>query len=106
MLVLSTGISGSGRDEYLEKVSNYAAKHGKRIKSYNVGDLLLEQAGKIGIHLTPENVLNANPAVINSVRSAVFENLSRRLTDDLKKYHAVFVNVHALFYWKKVFSRA
>lgn len=106
MLVLSTAISGSGRDEYLEKVSRYAEKHGKKIKHYNIGDLLFEQAEKIGVHLTSENILNANPAVINSIRSAVFENLSRSLHPDLKKYHAVFINAHALFYWKKVFSRA
>lgn len=106
MLVITTAISGSGRNEYLEKVKEYALRRGKKIKIYPVGDMILEHAQNIGVRLTPENVLNANPSVTNSVRSAVFERITRELPKALKENHAVVINVHAVFFWKKVFQRA
>jgi len=106
MLVLITATSGSGRKDYLEKVRKYALKHNKKIKIYNVGEMIFEQAEKIGIYLTHENVLNAHPSVISSVRSAVFEKITSDLPHDLKNNDAVIINIHAVFYWKKVFTRA
>ncbi|OGF62009.1 hypothetical protein A2926_01445 [Candidatus Giovannonibacteria bacterium RIFCSPLOWO2_01_FULL_44_40] len=106
MLVITTAISGSGRNEYLEKVKEHALSHGKKIKIYPVGDMILEHANAIGVRLTPENVLNANPSVTNSVRSAVFERITKELPRALNENHAVVINIHAMFFWKKVFQRA
>lgn len=106
MLIITTSISGSGRNEYLEKVREYSQRRGKKIKLYPVGDMILEHADKIGVRLTPENILNANPAVTNSVRSAVFERITRELPKELRQNHAVVINIHAMFYWKKIFQRA
>ena len=75
MLIVTTAISGSGRNEYLEKLLAYSGKAQKKIKIYHVGDMLFDHAKKTGVNLTPENVLNSNPAVINAIRSAVFENI-------------------------------
>ncbi len=105
MLIVTTAISGSGRGEYLEKLQQYASNHGKKIKIYHVGDLLFEQAKKTRIPLTPENILNSNPAVINATRSAVFENILAELPKALREHDAVIINVHAMFFWKHVFAR-
>lgn len=106
MLLITTGISGSGRKEYLREFEKYAKLHGKKVKVYYVGDLLFEQAEKIGIAIGPESVLNANPSVINSLRSAVFENILLSLPRELKKNDAVILSIHSFFYWKKIFTRA
>lgn len=105
MLIVTTAISGSGRMEYLEGLQAYAARNKKKIKIYHVGDMLFEHAQKTGLTLTPENILNSNPAVINAVRSAVFEAIMAELPKVLRAYDAVIVNVHAMFFWKNVFQR-
>ena len=106
MLLITTGISGSGRKHYLKKFEEYAKLHKKKVKVYYVGDMLFEQAKKIGVEITEENVLNANPSVLNSLKSAVLENILTALPNDLKKNDAVILNIHSFFYWKKIFTRA
>jgi adenylate kinase len=106
MLIITTGISGCGRKDYLEKFQKMAAAHKKKIKIYNVGEMLFEQATKIGLNITHESVLNANPYVLNALRSAVFEFILGELSKDVKNNDAVIINVHSIFFWKKIFMRA
>lgn len=106
MLIIATAISGSGRKEYLQEFEKYAKRHKKSVKIYYVGDMLFEQAKKISFPITAENVLNTNPFVLSSLRSAVFENILITLPQDLKKYDAVILSLHSFFYWKKIFTRA
>ncbi len=106
MLLITTSISGSGRKEYLQSFEEYAKRHKKRVKIYYVGDMLFEQAKRIGIPITAENVLNTNPFVLNSLRSAVFESIHMTLPADLRKNDAVILSIHSFFYWKKIFTRA
>ncbi len=106
MLIIATAISGSGRKGYLKEFEEFAKSHRKKVKIYYVGDMLFEQAKKIGVPITAENVLNTNPFVLSSLRSAVFENILITLPKDLKQYDAVILSVHSFFYWKKIFTRA
>ncbi len=106
MLIITTAISGSRRKDYLQNLKKYAKQFGKRVKLYDVGQMMLEHSNSIGINLTPENILNAPPSVISAVRSAVFEKIAGELPRELKKNHAVFINIHAMFFWRKVFIRA
>ena len=105
-LIITTAISGSRRKEYLEKLEERAKANGKKIKIYNVGQLMLDHSKDIGVNFTAENVLNAPPSVINAVRSAVFERIAGELPKVMKTNDAVFINIHAFFYWKNVFLRA
>ena len=106
MLVIATSISGSGRKEYLNELVGYAKKLGKKVKVYHVGQMIFEHAKKVGVHLTPENVLNANPSVISAIRGAVFENILANLSKDRKANDAVIISIHSIFLWKKRFMRA
>lgn len=105
MLIITTGISGSGRKEHLQAFQKLAERNGKRVKIYHVGQMLFEQAKKAGVNISPVNVLNANPYVVNSLRSAVFESILAELPKALKTYDAIFINVHSFFFWKKTFMR-
>ncbi len=105
MLVITTGISGSGRKEQCTTLEKFAQRNGKRIKIYHVGQMLFDQAAKAGVNISPVNVLNTSPHVINSLRSGVFEGIAAELPKALKQYDAVFINVHSFFYWKKTFMR-
>ena len=106
MLIITTGISGCDRKEHLALHEKFAKSHKKTVKLYHVGQMIFEQAEKIGITLTAENVLNANPHALNSLRGAVFEIILSSLKKDLKTYDAVFINIHAFFLWKKIFIKA
>lgn len=106
MLIIATSISGSGRKEYLNNLAEYAKKSGKKVKIYHVGQMLFDHAKKVGIHLTPENVLNANPSVISAIRGAVFENILANLPRDRKENDVVIISIHSIFFWKKRFMRA
>lgn len=106
MLVIATSISGSRRKEHLNELAEYAKKLGKKVKIYHVGQMLFEHAKKVGVHLTPENVLNANPSVISAIRGAVFENILANLPKDRKTNDVVIISIHSIFLWKKRFMRA
>lgn len=106
MLIITTSISGSGRKDYLLEFEAMAKRNKKSVKIYHVGDMIFAQAEKVGVNISHENVLNANPSVLNSLRSAVFETIMGELTQNLKKYDAVIINVHSFFFWKKIFIRA
>ena len=105
MLVITTGISGCGRKGYLDDFAALAKKNDKNVKIYHVGEMMFEHAKKIGINISRENVLNANPNVINSIRSTIFEAILSELPQVLKKHDAVFINIHSFFFWKKIFMR-
>ncbi len=106
MLIITTAISGSRRKEYLKNLRDYARQFGKRVKSYDVGQMMLDHSAAIGVNLTPDNILNSPPSVISAVRSAVFEKIAGELPGELKRNDVVFINIHAMFFWKKVFVRA
>jgi len=106
MLIITTAISGSRRKEYLRRFEERAKKEGKKIKIYHVGEMMLEHSRAIGINFKLENILNSPPSVINAVRSAVFEKITAELPLELKRNHVVFINIHTMFFWKKVFLRA
>ena len=106
MLVIATSISGSRRKEHLNELEEYAKKLGKKVKVYHVGQMLFEHAKKVGVHLTPENVLNTNPSVISAIRGAVFENILANLPKDRKANDVVIISIHSIFLWKKRFMRA
>lgn len=106
MLIIATSVSGSGRKEHLTELANYAKKFGKKVKIYHIGQMLFEHAKKVGIHLTQENILNANPSVINAIRGAVFENILANLPKDRRENDVVIISIHSIFFWKDRFMRA
>ncbi len=106
MLIITTGISGCGRKEYLEKFKKIAQTHNKKVKIYDTGDMIFDQAAKIGVNITHESVLNTNPHVLNALRSSAFEAVLAELPKELKKNDVVIINIHSFFFWKKIFVRA
>jgi len=106
MLIIATSVSGSGRKEYLNELTDYAKKFGKKIKIYHVGQMLFEHAKNVGIHLTPENILNANPSVIHAIRGAVSESILANLPKDRRENDVVIISIHSIFFWKDRFVRA
>ncbi len=100
MVVVTTSVSGSRRDEYLSKFKAYAEARGKKIKIYHVGDMLFEQAEQIGVKLNRKNILNTNKQTLNAIRSAVFERIVSEIPSLVSDGFLIIVDNHASFYWK------
>lgn len=105
-IIIATGISGSGRKEYLDKFAKYSASLGKKVKIYHVGQMMLELAERDGLNITPKNILNTNRHTMQALRSAVYESIIRTLKEDHKKFDAVVISIHGFFYWKRTFHHS
>jgi adenylate kinase len=105
-VIIATGISGSGRKEYLDKFERYASSLGKKVKVYQVGKLMLERAKQDGLNITPKNILNTNKHTMLALRSAVYESILKDFERDKKIYDCVIVSIHGFFYWKKTFHHS
>lgn len=105
-VIICTGISGSGRKEYLDRFVLYAGKLGKKVKVHHVGQLMIERAKRDGLNITPKNILNTNRHTMQALRSGVYESILRSFKDDHKKYDLIVVSIHGFFYWKKTFHHS
>ncbi len=100
IVVATTAVPGSRRDEYLAAFQQYAENHGKRVKICDIGKLLFEQAENIGIFLTPEKVLNTPLPTLNAIRATVLERILQDLPELKKEFDVIILNIHAFFYWR------
>ena len=105
-VIICTGISGSGRKEYLDQFALYSGKLGKRVKVHHVGQLMLERAKRDGLNINSKNILNTNKHTMQALRSGVYESILRSLKDDHKNYDVIIVSIHGFFYWKKTFHHS
>ncbi len=102
MITFVTGISGSGRRDYLDKFMKFAKKKGKNIKVFHVGEMILEQSRKMDMNITKKNILNTSPYTLKALRSAVFE----KIVYESRKHKNVIVETHGTFFWKHIFTNA
>lgn len=105
-VIIVTGISGSGRKEYLDRFERYAASLGKKVKIYHVGQLMLARAKADGLNITPKNILNTNRHTMQALRSAVYESILKGFERDKRTHDAVIISIHGFFYWKKTFHHS
>lgn len=98
MIILATGVSGSGKLQYFKEVKALAEKNETSIKIYSIGDLLFKLAREAGEKLNKENILNMpTPALIGYVQ-AVYERIER----EIQPKDSAILNTHALFFWRRL----
>lgn len=96
MIVWCTGISGSGRKDYLREVEEYFQEQGQRCRVFEFGELLAKVQDETRLADDATTLLDGNPVVLNVQRKAAF----RRLMDDLRNWPAgdvAIVSNHASF---------
>ncbi len=92
MVIVFTGMVGLDKKRYLEKVCDYAGKHGKEVTVCNVGDMMYEEAPDI----TPGKILDIPLKRLHSLRRSVFKDVIAKA----KKAQNLIVNTHATFRWR------
>lgn len=96
MIVWCTGISGSGRGDYLRDVHAYFAARGQDCEVYEFGDLLAKVQDETRIADDATTLLDGNPEVLRAHRMAAFDSLLRRLQQRPASSYS-FVSTHACF---------
>ena len=99
MKVFCTGISGSGRGEYIERFIKYSKDHGKNIKVLDVGKMIFDTSKKLGRKIKEEKILNLSISTLNWLRAVVFERILREIYEN--KNADYIVSSHTTFRWKK-----
>ena len=98
MIVVTTAISGSGEKQYLAKFEKYATDKGKKIKIFNVGEMILERAKLSRQKINPNNILNMRPDTMQALRSGVFENILREVPLLKREGYSIIVNIQINFF--------
>src|SRR5688572_373839 len=96
MIVWCSGISGSGRKDYLREVASYFAEQGQRCKVFEFGDLLAKVQDETRLADDATTLLDGNPVVLHVQRRAAF----RRMMDELRDWPAddvAIISNHASF---------
>ncbi|OYT61851.1 MAG: hypothetical protein B6U69_02815 [Thermofilum sp. ex4484_15] len=99
MKVVCTGISGSGRVEYLNKVITASRKEGKPLELMNIGEMMFEAAKRLGREIKEEKILDIPQPTLDWLRAAVFEQVLRRIYSNEGRDY--IISTHAAFRWKK-----
>src|SRR3989338_6832360 len=102
MRIFCTGVSGCDKAAYIGEALRLAKRHGISAKHFHVGDLFLKEALRRRRNLSALNILNVSKDTRGDWLSTVFERVLR----DVRGTEHSVINTHAVFYWKKVFSRA
>lgn len=96
VIVWCSGISGSGRKDYLREVAAYFAAHGRRCVVLEFGELLAQVQDETRIADDATTLLDGNPVVLDVQRKAAV----RRLLDELRGLSAddvAIISNHACF---------
>ncbi|RLE74375.1 MAG: hypothetical protein DRJ44_07545 [Thermoprotei archaeon] len=98
MIILATGISGTGKLEYLRSVAQEAGD----AEIFDVGEKMFEKSRQLGIEIPEGKILDLDTYALHYLRAAVFEELLKQLN----QYRGasskdLVISTHACFRWKK-----
>jgi len=97
---IATGISGSGRVEFLEEVAKAANAAGPRLVAYDVGAMLREEFERNGFPFVDARILDADPQTLRLARASVVKSIQiAMLKNPAIQCH--IVGVHATFRWRQ-----
>lgn len=99
VIIFATGISGSGRLEYLKDVAEVSDG---RIDIVDIGDLMFTKSEQLGIEIPEGKILDLDPFALNYLRAVTFEEILRmspKYRGDSDK--DLILSTHTCFRWKK-----
>ncbi|MCS7104226.1 MAG: hypothetical protein NZ954_01490 [Thermofilaceae archaeon] len=100
MIIFATGISGSGRLNYLEEA---AADSGGKLKVVDIGKRMFEKSAELGIRIPDGKILDMDPLALDYLRAVTFEELLK----EAELYRGpgsevdLVISTHVCFRWKK-----
>jgi len=102
LIAVCTGMSGSGRNEYISLVKDIAIGKGKELIEVHIGQQMYKKSKELGYPIPNGTILDTSERQLDYLRGLVLEEL---LTiKDQKK--DILVNTHACFRWHKHLTKA
>lgn len=103
--VVITGIPGSGSTDFCIR---YCALDGIKVKSYNMGDMLLEiaQESPQKTFITAETLLNLHPEFLCALRDRAFDKTIAMMRADRRSCNRLLIDMHCQFFWNDVLTNA
>src|SRR4051812_40395346 len=96
MIIWCSGISGSGRKDYLREVAAYFAERGQRCEVFEFGDILAKVQDETRLADDATTLLDGNPVVLKVQRRAAFRRMMDMLAGWPERDVAIISN-HACF---------
>ncbi len=98
MKVVCTGMSGTGRTSYVRAVEEMARGAGKRVRIFDVRDVMFEVARERGEELEEETILDVFPTALGAYRATALERIVAEARD-LPSDTSWILVTHATFSW-------
>lgn len=96
---LVTGISGSGRIEFLNELRDYANSQGKKVTVIDVGEKIRQKAIENNISFVADRILNLDRISLSLLRALAIQTIIQDISRD-DTSEIIFIGMHALFYWR------
>jgi len=96
--IIVTGISNSGRKEFMEKFQKLCDQRKADISFFDTGDVMKQTAKESGINFTDLKVLDSDATVLSLARRTAFYKIALA---SQKTQHTV-VGIHACFRWRGI----
>jgi hypothetical protein len=105
-LVVTSGISHcGGKSDFLPGFSRLCQKHGKKVKIYNTGEMIPEWVrDNAGVELAEDTILDVDPLAMEIAQGGVWQYIVSRLGQALSRNDVVIINIHTVFYWRRIFE--
>lgn len=108
MIVLGTGITGSGRAKYLSVTKDYAGERGRVVDLIDVGPEMFTKASSLRVEIPGDKILDLDETALRFLRATVFEGIVHRI-DRFRGDESnedLYISLHMSFRWKKVLMPA
>lgn len=102
MIVIATGITGSGRASYVRKVVEYARGMGKKIDFIDIGPKMFEKARQLRVNIPHNKILDLDSLALSFLRATTFEEVVSNADKYKGDEHDLIISLHASFRWRKV----
>jgi adenylate kinase len=96
--VICTGISGTGRVDWLRQIVELARHRGRDVALYDVRETMFEIARAVGEPVEEETILDMFPRALVLLRAAALEQICSSIESDPSRHW--ILNTHAVFRWK------
>ena len=108
MILLGTGITGSGRASYLEETKKLAEEYGKEVRLIDVGPEMFLKANSLRVEIPGDKILDLDETALRFLRATVFEGILHEIEDYKinESSKDLYISLHMSFRWKKVLMPA
>jgi adenylate kinase len=100
MIVVCTGLSGSGRKSAISSMLECCKP--QKVKLINTGERMYTKSSELGYKISEGKILDCSERDLDYLRAIVYEDILREKDDT----ETMIINTHACFRWNKYITKA